>query len=70
MRHTASATAMAGDLPAGEHKISQGDLLVYALINKALVDALIVTADQNEMVIVCGQALGVGLPEGVCRRGT
>ena len=48
------------DFPAGEHKISQGDFLVHALINKALVDALIVTADQNQIVHFA-QANGIGL---------
>ena len=41
-----------GDLPAGEHKVAQRDLLVAALLNEALVDALVVAADQHQMVVV------------------
>ena len=36
-----------GVLSAGEHKISQAHLLIYALLNKALINSLIVAADEN-----------------------
>ena len=35
---------------AGKHKIADGNLLIHALVNKPLVNALIVTADQNQVV--------------------
>ena len=39
-----------GNLPAGEDEVAKRNLLVHALVNKPLVDALIVTADQNQIV--------------------
>ena len=56
------------DLPAGEHKVAEGDFLVHALFDKALVHTLIVAADQHQVVIVPVEALrgllGVGLALG------
>ena len=49
------------DLAAGEHEVAQGELFVHALVDKALVDALVVAADQDEVLIVGGQAAGLGL---------
>ena len=46
------------DLPAGENKISQGDLLVHTLLDEALVHALIVAADQHQVVVIPLEALG------------
>lgn len=53
-----------GQLAAGEHKVADGDLLVYTLLNEPLVDALIVAAHQNQVVVIVPQAAGVGLHEG------
>ena len=39
-----------GDLPAGDDEIAHADLLVHAFVDKALVDALVVAADENEVV--------------------
>ncbi len=41
-----------GDLPAGEHEVAERDLLVHAGLDEALVHALVVPTDQNEMVVV------------------
>ena len=54
------------DLAAGEHEVAEADFLVHAFLNKALIHALVVAADQHQMVIIPAQApgrlLGVGLP--------
>ena len=57
-----------GDLAPGQHEVAQGDFLVHTLLNKALVHALVVAADQHQVVVVllqppCGR-LGVGLALG------
>ena len=39
-----------GDFAAGEHKVAQRDFLVHALVNKPLVNALVMAADQNQVV--------------------
>ena len=39
------------DLAAGQHEITDGDLLIHALVDKPLVDSLIMTADQNKMLL-------------------
>ena len=36
-----------GDFASGHHKVAQADLLVYKLVNKALVHALITSAEQD-----------------------
>ena len=43
-----------GDLSAGQHKVTDGNLLVHALVDKPLVNALIMAADQNK-VLLCEQ---------------
>ena len=53
-----------GDLPAGENKVSQGELLVHTSGDKPLVDSLIMAADQHQVVIVPDQALCRLLGEG------
>ena len=53
-----------GDFPAGEDKISQGDFLVHAFVDKPLVNALVVAADQNQ-VIQLAQPDSVCLAEGM-----
>ena len=53
-----------GQLAAGEHEVADGDLLVHTLLNEPLVDALIVPAHQNQVVVIVPQAAGVGLHEG------
>ena len=52
-----------------EHEVSQGDFLVHAFLNKALVNALVVAADQNQPVIVIPQPHGVSLLEGLSAGG-
>ena len=47
-----------GNLAAGENEVSHGDLLVHALVQKALVHPLIVAADQDQAVIPGLQLLG------------
>ena len=42
-------------LAAGQHKIAERDLLVDAGIDKPLVDALVVAAGQNKMIIVADE---------------
>ncbi len=39
------------DLAAREHEIAHGDLFVDAFVEKALVHALIMAADQNKMLL-------------------
>ena len=53
-----------GQLAAGEYEVADGDLLVHTLLNEPLVDALIVAAYQNQVVVIVPQAAGVGLHEG------
>lgn len=54
MRHTASGNCHRGNLPTGQHKVTDGNLLVHALVDKPLVNALIMAADQNK-VLLCEQ---------------
>ena len=42
------------NLAAGQHKVTDGNLLVHALVDKPLVNALIMAADQNK-VLLCEQ---------------
>ena len=58
-----------GNFTAGEDKIAHADLLVHALVNEALVDALVVAADQNQMVIGLFQLPGYGLGKGAATGG-
>ena len=51
------------DLAAREHEIAHGDLFVDAFVEKALVHALIMAADEDEIVIVCLQLPRLGLVE-------
>ena len=57
------------DFPAGEHKIPQGYLLVHTLVNKALVDALIVPADENDVLKLARKLLCLFLVEGFAAGG-
>ena len=41
-----------GNLAAGEDEIAHADFLVHALVNKALVNALIMAADQNQVIVI------------------
>jgi hypothetical protein len=52
------------DLAAGEHKVTQGDLLVHAFINEPLVNALIMAANQNQ-ILHFAEPNGIGLAEGL-----
>ena len=45
-------------LAAGEDKVACGYLLVHARVQKALIHALVVAADQDKMVILCLQFTG------------
>ena len=58
-----------GDLAAGEDKIAHGDLLVHAFVDEPLVDALVVAADQDQVVIMLLQFPGHGLGEGTAAGG-
>ena len=58
-----------GDLSAGQHKVSQGDLLIDAFLNKTLVDAFVVAADQDEAFVVLLETLGIGLTKNLAGRG-
>ena len=57
-----------GDLTAGDDEIAHADLLVHALVDEALVDALVVSADEDEVVIgllqLARDALREGAPAG------
>ena len=53
-----------GDLSAGEDEIAHGQFLVHARVDEPLVNALVVAADQNQMVILGLQFSGDGLGEG------
>ena len=57
------------DLAAGEDKVAQGDLLVHALVQKALVHALIMPADQDDVVPLLLQLPGYALVEGAAAGG-
>ena len=48
---------------AGEDEVTDGDLLIHALVDKPLVNALIVAADQNDVLVVVPQAAGMRLIE-------
>ena len=48
---------------AGKYEVTQGDLFVYTLVYEPLIDAFVVTADQNE-IIHFAQANGICLAEG------
>ena len=58
-----------GDLSAGEDKISQGDLLVHIPVNEPLINALVVAAHQNQVIVLPGQTAGVLLGEGLAAGG-
>ena len=58
-----------GNLAAGEDEVPQGDLLVHALVDEPLVDALVVAADQNQIFHRVPQAHGVFLGEGFAAGG-
>ena len=53
-----------GNLAAGEDEVTHGNLLVHALVDEPLVNALVVAADQNEVVVAFLQFLGDLLIEG------
>ena len=40
------------ELAAGEHKVADGELLVHARLDEALIHALIMTADEHELIII------------------
>ena len=48
----------AGDLSARQHVVSDGDLLIHDLLHDAAVYALVVAAEENEVVVVPCQLLG------------
>ena len=52
------------NLSAGEHKVSQRELLIHALFDKAFIHTFIVATDQNKMVIVVSQAFSRFLGKG------
>ena len=52
------------DLAAGEDEVAHRNFLVHALVDEALVDALIVAADQDDVVPLLLQFPGNGLVEG------
>ena len=58
-----------GYLPAREDEVAEGYLLIDALLDKALVYALVVAADEHKVVVVAPEALGLGLVEGPALRG-
>ena len=58
-----------GNLPPGEHKVPQGDLLIHIAVDESLVNALIVAAHQNQVLMVTGQPFGVCLGEGLAAGG-
>ena len=53
-----------GELAAGQHKVAEGELLVHACLDEALVNALVVTADEHKVVIVPREGARLGLVEG------
>ena len=52
---------------AGQHKVTQGNLFINALIDETLIDALIMTADQNQ-IFHLAQTNGICLPKGMTAR--
>ena len=56
------------DFTAGENEIAQADLFIHALVNEALVDTLVVAADQDQIVHLA-QPNGIGLGEGLAAGG-
>lgn len=52
------------EIAAGQHKIPQGKLLIHALVYKALIDALIVPAYEDDILLLT-QANGVSLRKGM-----
>ena len=56
------------DLAAGEDEVTQGDLLIHALVDKTLVDALVMTAD-NDDIFHLAQADSIFLLEGMTAGG-
>ena len=69
-QHTGHHTAQAvrhrhgGDLAAGQHEIAQRQFLVHALLQEPLVHALIVAANQDQVVVLLLQLAGHLLVEG------
>ena len=57
------------DLAAGQHEIAQRQLLVHALLQEPLVHALIVAADQDQMVVFLLDLPGHLLVEGAAAGG-
>ena len=51
-------------LPAGEDKVPEGNLLVHAGVQEALIHALVMAADQHQVVVIPLQAAGRFLVEG------
>ena len=51
------------ELAAGEHKVADGELLVHARLDEALIHAFIVAADEHELVIVGLELAGLRLRE-------
>ncbi len=70
-RHHAADAVRHGhgrDLAAREHEVAEGYLLVYALLDEALVHALVVAAYEDKVVVIPAQALGLLLVEGPALR--
>ena len=53
-----------GDLAARDDEVSHREFFVHALVDEALVDALVVAADENQMVIALFQLARHRLREG------
>ena len=56
-----------GDLPAGEDKIPKGNFFIHTLVDEALVDTLVVAADQDQVRQLTqpdSVRLGKGVPAG------
>ena len=58
-----------GKLAAGENEISHGDLLIHTFLNEPLVDAFIMTAHEDQMVIIGLESAGFLLRERRACRG-
>ena len=58
-----------GDLPASENEIAHGQLLVHTFVDKPLVNALVVAADQNQVAVIGFQLPGDGLGKGAAAGG-
>ena len=56
------------DLAAGEDEVTQRNFLIHALVNKPLVNALVMAADQNQIVQLA-QANGIRLFESMSAGG-